>query len=63
MLPKGKKVQLEALMNGLLLVAETTQPWRSRNTRPAPCRRFVRRMNLRAAELGLRCTRFARRTG
>ena len=59
LLPKGKKVQLEALLNGLLLVsgndAAVALAQHSAGTVPA----FVRRMNERAAELGLACTRFS----
>ena len=52
-LPKGKKVQLEALLNGLLLVsgndAAVALAQHSAGSVPA----FVRAMNERAAELGL----------
>lgn len=58
-LPKGKKVQLEALMNGLLLVsgndAAVALAQHSAGTVP----NFVRQMNDRAAELGLGCSRFS----
>jgi D-alanyl-D-alanine carboxypeptidase len=58
-LPKHKKVQLEALLNGLLLVsgndAAVALAQHSAGTVPA----FVRLMNERAAQLGLRCTRFS----
>jgi D-alanyl-D-alanine carboxypeptidase len=58
-LPRGKKVQLEALLNGLLLVsgndAAVALAQHSAGTVPA----FVRLMNERAAELGLDCTRFS----
>jgi D-alanyl-D-alanine carboxypeptidase len=58
-LPKGKKVQLEALLNGLLLVsgndAAVALAQHSAGSVPA----FVRAMNERAAELGLECTRFS----
>ena len=58
-LPKGKKVQLEALLNGLLLVsgndAAVALAQHSAGTVPD----FVRLMNERAAELGLDCTRFS----
>ena len=57
-LPRGKRVQLEALLNGLLLVsgndAAVALAQHAAGTVPG----FVRRMNLRAAQLGLRCTRF-----
>ena len=58
-LPKGKKVQLEALLNGLLLVsgndAAIALAQHSSGSVPA----FVSAMNDRAAELGLECTRFS----
>jgi D-alanyl-D-alanine carboxypeptidase len=58
-LPRGKKVQLEALLNGLLLVsgndAAVALAQHSAGTVPA----FVRLMNERAAELGLDRTRFS----
>ena len=58
-LPKGKKVQLEALLNGLLLVsgndAAIALAQHSAGSVPA----FVNAMNERAAELGLECTRFS----
>jgi D-alanyl-D-alanine carboxypeptidase len=58
-LPKGRRVQLEALMNGLLLVsgndAAVALAQHSAGSVPA----FVRLMNERARELGLSCTRFS----
>ena len=58
-LPRRKKVQLEALLNGLLLVsgndAAVALAQHSAGTVPA----FVRLMNDRARELGLDCTRFS----
>jgi D-alanyl-D-alanine carboxypeptidase len=58
-LPRRKKVQLEALLNGLLLVsgndAAIALAQHSAGTVPA----FVRLMNERADELGLDCTRFS----
>ena len=58
-LPRGKKVQLEALLNGLLLVsgndAAVALAQHTAGTVPA----FVRLMNERAAELGLECSRFS----
>jgi serine-type D-Ala-D-Ala carboxypeptidase (penicillin-binding protein 5/6) len=58
-LPKGKRVQLEALLNGLLLVsgndAAVALAQHSAGSVPA----FVRAMNERAAELGLECTVFS----
>jgi D-alanyl-D-alanine carboxypeptidase len=57
-LPKGKKVQLEALMNGLLLVSGNDASVALAEHAAGSVRRFVRLMNRRAAELGLSCTRF-----
>src|SRR5688500_10565253 len=58
-LPRGKRVQLEALLNGLLLVsgndAAVALAQHSAGTVPD----FVRLMNQRAAEMGLDCTRFS----
>ena len=58
-LPRYRKVQLEALLNGLLLVsgndAAVALAQHSAGTVPA----FVRLMNDRAAEMGLDCTRFS----
>jgi serine-type D-Ala-D-Ala carboxypeptidase (penicillin-binding protein 5/6) len=58
-LPRRRKVQLEALLNGLLLVsgndAAVALAQHSAGTVPA----FVRFMNERAHELGLDCTRFS----
>jgi D-alanyl-D-alanine carboxypeptidase (penicillin-binding protein 5/6) len=58
-LPRGKKVQLEALLNGLLLVsgndAAVALAQHSAGTVPD----FVRLMNERAAAMGLDCTRFS----
>jgi D-alanyl-D-alanine carboxypeptidase (penicillin-binding protein 5/6) len=57
-LPRGKKVQLEALLNGLLLVsgndAAVALAQHTAGTVPA----FVAEMNHRAAELGLHCTHY-----
>ena len=46
LLPKGRRVRAEALLNGLLIVSGSE-------------RRFVALMNRRAREWGLTCTRFA----
>jgi serine-type D-Ala-D-Ala carboxypeptidase (penicillin-binding protein 5/6) len=57
-LPRGKDVQLEALLNGLLLVsgndAAVALAQHASGTVPA----FVATMNSRAAEMGLSCTHF-----
>jgi serine-type D-Ala-D-Ala carboxypeptidase (penicillin-binding protein 5/6) len=57
-LPKGKKVQLEALMNGLLLVSGNDAAIALARHTAGDVQRFVRLMNRRAARLGLSCTRF-----
>jgi D-alanyl-D-alanine carboxypeptidase len=58
-LPKGKKVQLEALLNGLLLVSGNDAAVALARHAGGSVRRFVRLMNRRAATLGLSCTRFS----
>jgi D-alanyl-D-alanine carboxypeptidase len=57
-LPKGKKVQLEALLNGLLLVSGNDAAVALAQHTAGSVPAFVRTMNERAAELGLGCTRF-----
>ncbi|MDQ3648262.1 MAG: serine hydrolase [Actinomycetota bacterium] len=59
LLPQGRKVPVESVLHGMLLVsgndaaiALAGHVWGSE-------RRFVRAMNRRAKRLGLRCTRFA----
>jgi serine-type D-Ala-D-Ala carboxypeptidase (penicillin-binding protein 5/6) len=58
-LPRGKKVQLEALLNGLLLVSGNDASVALALHVAGGVRRFVRLMNRRAAELGLHSTRFS----
>jgi D-alanyl-D-alanine carboxypeptidase (penicillin-binding protein 5/6) len=58
-LPRGKKVQLEALLNGLLLVSGNDAAVALAMHSAGSVQRFVRRMNDRAAQLGLECTRFS----
>ena len=58
-LPKGKKVQLEALLNGLLLVSGNDAAVALAEYSGGSVPGFVRLMNRRARELGLRCTRFS----
>ena len=58
-LPKGKKAQLEALLNGLLLVSGNDAAVALAEHSAGSERRFVRLMNRRARELGLSCTRFS----
>jgi D-alanyl-D-alanine carboxypeptidase len=58
-LPKGKKVQLEALLNGLLLVSGNDAAVALARHSSGGVRRFVRLMNRRAERLGLSCTHFS----
>jgi D-alanyl-D-alanine carboxypeptidase len=58
-LPKGKKVQLEALMNGLLLVSGNDAAVALATHTARGLEGFVRLMNRRADELGLSCTHFS----
>jgi D-alanyl-D-alanine carboxypeptidase (penicillin-binding protein 5/6) len=59
MLPKGKRVRLETLMNGLLLVSGNDAAIALAVHVSGSERRFVRLMNRRARQWGLDCTRFA----
>jgi serine-type D-Ala-D-Ala carboxypeptidase (penicillin-binding protein 5/6) len=59
MLPKGKRVRLETLLNGLLLVSGNDAAIALAVHVSGSERRFVRLMNRRAREWGLGCTRFA----
>jgi serine-type D-Ala-D-Ala carboxypeptidase (penicillin-binding protein 5/6) len=58
-LPRGKRVRLETLMNGLLLVSGNDAAIALADHVSRTERRFVALMNARARKLGLRCTRFA----
>jgi D-alanyl-D-alanine carboxypeptidase len=58
-LPKGKKVQLEALLNGLLLVSGNDAAVALAHYTAGGVQAFVRMMNRRAARLGLSCTHFS----
>src|SRR5262245_17379754 len=57
-LPKHKKVQLEALMNGLLLVSGNDAAVALAQYTGGSVRGFVRMMNERARQLGLSCTHY-----
>jgi serine-type D-Ala-D-Ala carboxypeptidase (penicillin-binding protein 5/6) len=59
LLPKGKRVRLETLMNGLLLVSGNDAAIALAVHVSGSERRFVRLMNRRARAWGLDCTRFA----
>jgi serine-type D-Ala-D-Ala carboxypeptidase (penicillin-binding protein 5/6) len=58
-LPRGKRVQLEALLNGLLLVSGNDAAIALAQHSAGSVPEFVRLMNDRARELGLDCTRFS----
>jgi serine-type D-Ala-D-Ala carboxypeptidase (penicillin-binding protein 5/6) len=58
MLPRGRRVRLEALLNGLLLVSGNDAAIALADHVSGNERRFVRLMNRRARSLGLSCTRF-----
>jgi D-alanyl-D-alanine carboxypeptidase len=58
-LPRGKRVRLEALLNGMLIVSGNDAAIALADHVAGSQRRFVRLMNAKAGELGLRCTRFA----
>jgi D-alanyl-D-alanine carboxypeptidase len=58
-LPKGKKVQLEALLNGLLLVSGNDAAVALAAHTAGDLGRFVHLMNRHADRLGLSCTHFS----
>jgi D-alanyl-D-alanine carboxypeptidase len=58
-LPKGKRVQLEALLNGLLLVSGNDAAVALAQYTAGTVQNFVHLMNKRAVQLGLSCTRFS----
>jgi D-alanyl-D-alanine carboxypeptidase len=58
LLPRGRRVRLESLMNGLLLVSGNDAAIALADHISGTERRFVALMNRRAAGLGLDCTRF-----
>ena len=58
-LPKGKRVRLEALLNGLMLVSGNDAAIALAVHVSGSERKFVRLMNEKARLWGLRCTRFA----
>ena len=57
-LPRGKRVRLETLLNGLLLVSGNDAAIALAVHVAGSEQRFVGLMNRRARQLGLRCTRF-----
>ena len=58
-LPRGRRVRLETLLNGALLVSGNDASIALAVHVAGSERRFVRLLNRRARGLGLRCTRFA----
>ena len=58
-LPKGRRVKLETLLNGLLIVSGNDAAIALAVHVAGSEERFVNLMNRRARELGLRCTRFS----
>lgn len=63
LLPRGKRVSLKALLYGLMLVSgnDAAIALAQHDARSLP--RFVARMNARARELGLTCSRFSSPSG
>ena len=59
LLPRGKRVRLETLLNGLLIVSGNDAAIALAVHMAGTERRFVATMNRRAAGLGLECTHFA----
>jgi serine-type D-Ala-D-Ala carboxypeptidase (penicillin-binding protein 5/6) len=59
LLPRGRRVRLETLLNGLMLVSGNDAAIALAVHVSGSERRFVALMNRRARALGLRCTRFA----
>jgi len=62
-LPRGKTVQLETLLNGLLLVSGNDAAVALAQHTAGSVTKFVRAMNQRAAQLGLSCTHFTTPNG
>ena len=58
-LPRGRRVRLETLLNGLIIVSGNDAALALATHVSGSERSFVRLMNRRARALGLRCTRFA----
>ena len=62
-LPKGKRVELETMLNGLLLPSGNDAAIALAQRVAGPSRRFVLRMNQRARSFGPACTRFSSPSG
>ncbi len=62
-LPRGKRVKVETLLHGLLLASGNDAAIALALRAAGSQRAFVARMNERAQELGMRCTRFASPSG
>ncbi len=62
-LPRGKQVKLGALLDGLLMVSGNDAAIALAQHDAHTVSGFVRRMNLRAAQLGLTCSRFSTPSG
>jgi serine-type D-Ala-D-Ala carboxypeptidase (penicillin-binding protein 5/6) len=58
-LPKGKRVKLETMLNGLLLPSGNDAAIALAQRMSGTVARFVARMNDEARQLGLECTRFS----
>jgi D-alanyl-D-alanine carboxypeptidase len=58
-LPKGKRVKLETMLNGLLLPSGNDAAIALAQRMSGTVARFVEHMNERAQDLGLECTRFS----
>lgn len=58
-LPRGRRVRLETMLNGLLLVSGNDAAIALAQHDAGSVPRFVRRMNRRARRMGLGCTRFS----
>jgi D-alanyl-D-alanine carboxypeptidase (penicillin-binding protein 5/6) len=62
-LPKGKRVKLETMLNGLMLPSGNDAAIALAQRVSGTVRRFVARMNDRAGDLGLTCSRFSSPSG
>jgi serine-type D-Ala-D-Ala carboxypeptidase (penicillin-binding protein 5/6) len=63
LLPKGKRVKLETLLNGLMLPSGNDAAIALAQRVSGTVERFVARMNEEARDLGLACTRFSSPSG